>query len=72
MPRVSSSRAALVFMNGRSRNPPSVAGILTRRSAAVPKVVIYTKDACPYCVRAKNLFQSLHVPFEEVNLEARS
>lgn len=35
----------------------------------MPKVVIYTKDACPYCVRAKNLFQSLHVPFEEINLE---
>jgi glutaredoxin 3 len=35
----------------------------------VAKVVIYTKDACPYCVRAKNLFTSLRVPFEEINLE---
>ncbi len=35
----------------------------------MPKVVIYTKDVCPYCVRAKNLFKSLRVPFEEINLE---
>lgn len=35
----------------------------------MPKVTIYTKDNCPYCVRAKRLFTSLQVPFEEINLE---
>lgn len=32
-------------------------------------VIIYTKDVCPYCDRAKNLFRALKVPFEEINLE---
>ena len=32
-------------------------------------VTIYTTSVCPYCIRAKNLFKSLNVPFEEVNLE---
>jgi len=35
----------------------------------VPKVTIYTKNVCPYCDRAKNLFKSLGVPYEEINLE---
>ena len=35
----------------------------------MPKVTIYTKDNCPYCVRAERLFKSLQVPFEEINLE---
>lgn len=33
------------------------------------KVVVYTKDYCPYCVRAKQLLQSKNVAFEEVHLE---
>ena len=33
------------------------------------KVTIYTTSVCPNCIRAKNLFKSLNVPFEEVNLE---
>jgi glutaredoxin 3 len=37
----------------------------------VPKVVIYTKNVCPYCVRAKALFTKLKVAFEEINLEHR-
>lgn len=32
-------------------------------------VTIYTTSVCPYCVRAKNLFKSLNVPYTEVNLE---
>ena len=30
------------------------------------KAIIYSKDHCPYCDRAKNLFQSKNQPFEEV------
>ena len=33
------------------------------------KVVIYTKESCPYCVRAKQLLQGKNVPYEEHNLE---
>lgn len=29
------------------------------------KVVIYTKDYCPYCDRAKNYFLEKKIPFEE-------
>lgn len=33
------------------------------------KVVIYSKDHCPYCVRAKSLLKSKGVAFEEHNIE---
>jgi len=33
------------------------------------KVVIYTKESCPYCVRAKQLLQGKNVAYEEHNLE---
>lgn len=32
------------------------------------KVVIYTKDPCPYCVRAINFFNEYGVKFEEIDL----
>lgn len=34
-------------------------------------VTIYTTTYCPYCVRAKKLFGSLGVAFDEVNLEEK-
>jgi glutaredoxin 3 len=37
----------------------------------MPKVVIYTKSHCPYCVAAKNLLQSKNVQFEEIYLDDR-
>ena len=37
----------------------------------MPKVVIYTKTNCPYCVSAKRLFTSKNVAFEEINLETK-
>lgn len=35
----------------------------------MPKVIIYTKSHCPYCVAAKNLFSGKGVAFEEIYLE---
>lgn len=33
-----------------------------------PKVVIYTKDPCPYCVRAITFLSNRQIPFTEVDL----
>ena len=32
------------------------------------KITLYTTDACPYCVRAKQLLEKRELPFEEINL----
>lgn len=37
----------------------------------MPKVTVYTKDYCPYCVRAKRLLEKKGMPFEEINVEGR-
>jgi glutaredoxin 3 len=37
----------------------------------MPKVTVYTKDHCPYCVRAKRLLDKKGIAFEEVNVEGR-
>ncbi|BDG06884.1 glutaredoxin 3 [Anaeromyxobacter oryzae] len=36
---------------------------------AVPKVTVYTKHNCPYCVRAKRLLEKKGVAFEEIDVE---
>jgi glutaredoxin 3 len=36
---------------------------------ATPKVTVYTKESCPFCVRAKRLLERKGVAFEEVNVE---
>jgi glutaredoxin 3 len=36
---------------------------------AAPKVTVYTKEGCPFCVRAKRLLEKKGVRFEEVNVE---
>lgn len=33
-----------------------------------PRVVVYTTDYCPYCVRAVHLLKSKRVPFEQVDV----
>ena len=33
-----------------------------------PKILIYTKDNCPYCDRAKRLFHAKGYAFEEIDL----
>lgn len=35
------------------------------------KVVVYSKDYCPYCVRAKELLRSKGVSFEEIAVDVR-
>ena len=35
------------------------------------KVVIYTWTVCPFCVRAKRLFDDKGIPYEEINLDGR-
>lgn len=32
------------------------------------KVIIYTKDYCPYCDRAKEFFASRNIGFEEIDV----
>lgn len=32
------------------------------------KIVIYSKDYCPYCDRAKNYFKSKNLSFEEIDV----
>ena len=34
----------------------------------MPKVEIYTKDYCPYCMRAKHLLETKGVRFEEYEI----
>ncbi|CAH58548.1 glutaredoxin [Ehrlichia ruminantium] len=39
---------------------------------AVTKVIIYTKDFCSYCTKAKALFNRKNIPFEEINITGNS
>lgn len=32
------------------------------------KIIIYSKEVCPYCVRAKSLLQRKGVAFEEIKI----
>ena len=34
------------------------------------KVVVYTKDNCPYCDRAKDLLKRKNIAFEEIHLSS--
>ena len=36
---------------------------------SAPKVTVYTKQSCPFCVRAKRLLEKKGVPYEEVAVE---
>ena len=32
------------------------------------KIVVFTKPGCPYCAKAKTLFNTLRLPFTEISL----
>ncbi len=34
-------------------------------------LTLYTKDYCPYCIRAKHLLSSLGATFEEVDVNSK-
>jgi glutaredoxin 3 len=34
-----------------------------------PKIAVYTKQSCPYCVRAKRLLEKKGVAYEEIDVE---
>lgn len=36
------------------------------------KIIIYSTQNCPYCVRAKNLFKSHGLTFKEIDLTGNS
>jgi glutaredoxin 3 len=37
----------------------------------VVDVTIYTKDVCPYCIKAKHLLKRKGVEFKEINLTSK-
>ncbi|HET9553653.1 MAG TPA: glutaredoxin 3 [Anaeromyxobacteraceae bacterium] len=36
-----------------------------------PRITVYSKENCPYCVRAKALLTRKGVPFEEIKVEGK-
>jgi glutaredoxin 3 len=38
---------------------------------AAPKVTVYTKQNCPFCVRAKRLLEKKGVAYEEIAVEGK-
>ncbi len=38
---------------------------------SAPKVTVYTKQACPFCVRVKRLLDRKGVAYEEIDVEGR-
>ena len=42
---------------------------MIRREGQLAKVEIYTKTFCGFCIRAKRLLDSKHVPYEEYSVD---
>ncbi len=41
-------------------------------SSTSPHIVIYSSQFCPFCFRAKSIFQQKSVAFEEINVDGDS
>ena len=41
------------------------------QSLGAPKVLMYATSWCPYCERARSLFERKQIQFEEIDVEAR-
>jgi glutaredoxin 3 len=39
-----------------------------KNKITMKKIIIYTKDICPYCTRAKNLLQRKGTTFQEIKV----
>lgn len=39
-------------------------------SQSTPKIIIYSSQYCPFCFRAKSIFQQKSVAFEEINVDS--
>lgn len=50
---------------------PQVAAAVKQTISSHP-IVIYSKSYCPYCIRVKNLFQSINQNFHCIELDERS
>lgn len=35
----------------------------------MPKVIVYSKETCPYCIRAKELLTQKNIAFEEIRID---
>lgn len=40
-------------------------------TVSAPKVTVYTKQSCPYCLRAKRLLEKKGVAYEEISVEGK-
>ncbi len=36
-----------------------------------PKIIVYTKQTCPFCIRAKRLLERKGAAYEEISVEGR-
>ncbi len=41
-------------------------------SVSAPHIIIYSSQYCPFCFRAKSIFQQRSVSFEEINVDSDS
>ncbi|MFT6028495.1 MAG: glutaredoxin 3 [Oleiphilaceae bacterium] len=41
-------------------------------SISTPHIIIYSSQYCPFCFRAKSIFQQKSVAFEEINVDSDS
>ena len=35
------------------------------------KIIIYTKENCPYCIKAKKLLEKKHLSYEEIDVTGK-